>query len=90
MEGDIAVGEALGFEGLVEGVVPGYPAVDGDEHAFAFGGTDKAHVIAQPAFHAAALVIVRPEAFPAVFLAAFETVHVEFAHIAADLFEVLD
>ena len=90
VEGDVPVGEALGLPGVVEGVVGDGAAVDGDEDVLPLGGADKAHVVPQPALHAAALVVIRPRALGLIPIAALEAVHVEIPHIGADALEVLD
>ena len=90
MEGDVPVGEALGLPGVVEGVVRDGTAVDGDEDVLPLGGADEAHVIPQPALHAAALVVVGAGALAVEVIAALEAVDIEVPHIGADALEVFD
>ena len=65
-------------------------AVDGDEDVLPLGGADKAHVVPQPALHAAALVVIGAGALGLIPVAALEAVHVEIPHIGADALEVFD
>ena len=65
-------------------------AVDGEKDLFAVSGLPKTHIITQPAFNAAALVIIGAGAFLRELIAAFKTVHIEFAHIVPNAFKVFD
>ena len=90
MKRDIPIGKAFRFPCLVERIVMRNAAVDGEKDLFAVSGLPKTHIITQPAFNAAALVIIGAGAFLRELIAAFKTVHIEFAHIVPNAFKVFD
>ena len=90
MECDVPVGEALGLPRVVERIMGDGAAVDGDEDVLPLGGADEAHVIPQPALHAAALVVIGARALAVEVIAALEAVDIEVPHIGADALEVFD
>lgn len=90
MQGDVAVGKALCLPGLIERVVRLGAAVDREEYALPLGAAHELHVVPEPAFDAAALVVIRARALFVVFLAAFEAVDIKLAHIRPNPLVVFD
>ena len=68
--------------------MPYRSAVDRYKNVFALGSANKAHMVAEPAFKPAALIVVGTRAFLPVIIAALEPVNVEIAHIRSDFFKV--
>lgn len=89
MQRNIAIGKALCFPSVVKRVMPDRSAVDGNENVFAFGSANEAHVISEPAFKTASLVIIRTRTLTLVIVTALESIHVEIAHICSDFSKFL-
>ena len=90
MERDVARGEALGLERVIKRVGGDGAAVHAEEDVFPVRGLAEAHEVAQPALHAAALVVIAAGALFVVFCPAFEAEHIELPHIVADAVEIFD
>ena len=90
VEHHIPVREAFGFECIVEGVGGDGPAVHAEEDPLAVAAAAEAHVVAQPALHPAALVVVAAWACGIVFPAAAEAVDIKLPHIFPDAAEILN
>ena len=90
MQRDILVGEAFGLEGLVERVAGDLPAVNGKKDVLSAAVLPEGHVVAQPAFDPAALVVIATGAFGVILAAAFEAVDIEFPHVVPDPAEILN
>ena len=90
VQADVIVGEAARFEGAAEGIFRDACAVESDGDLFAASGGVTAQVIAQPAFHAAFLVVVGARALAVEIAAHLEAINEEFAHIIARFVEVFD
>ena len=90
MEGHVARSEALGLERLIERIDRDRTAVHREEHLSAIRILPEAHVITEPAFDAAALVVVAARAKFGVLVPATEAVDIELPHIFTNAAEVLD
>ena len=90
MQRDILVGEAFGLEGLVERVAGDLPAVNGQKDVLPAAVLPEGHILSQPAFDPAALVVIAPGAFGVILAAAFEPVDIELPHVVPDPAKILD
>ena len=90
VEGHIPGGEALGLEGVVQGIGWNGAAVHGQEYILPIRVLAEAHEVSQPAFHPAALVIIAAGALFVIFRPALETVHIKLPHIIPNAVEILD
>ena len=90
MQRYVAVGEAFRLPRGVEGIAAHTAAVNREENALALRILRKTHVVAQPAFHPTALVVIRTGTFPGIFVAVLEAVDIKLPHVVADAVEVFD
>ena len=74
----------------MEGIMWDPSAVDREEHILTGGILMEGHIITEPAFDPAPLVIVAAGALDAVFFSALKTIDIEFAHIVPDPFKAFD
>ena len=64
MQGDVPVGEALGFPRLEKRIVVHRPAVNREEDVFPLRGLTELHILPEPAFDPPFLVVVNPTTPP--------------------------
>ena len=90
VQSDVLVGKAFGFECFVKRVTGDATAVNGQKHILAGGILMEGHIIAEPAFDSAALIIIAAGTLGGVLVAAFEAVDIELAHIITNSIKILD
>ena len=90
MQRDIPVRKAFRFPRGVQRIVPGNAAVDGEKDVFSPRRLPEPHIIAKPALHPAAFVVIGAGAFLCVFVPAFKSIKKELPHIIADSVEIPD
>ena len=90
MESDIHIRKALRLPRAVQRVMGNGAVVHRDVDALPGGILVEGHVVAQPALHPSALVVVAAGAFLIEFGSGAETIDIEFPHVFPDLLKVLD
>ena len=77
MQSDIPVRKGLGPESPVQRIFRNRPAVHGKKDPPPLLILPKRHILAEPAFHPAAFIVIAPRALLSEFIAMPETVHIE-------------
>ena len=90
MQCNILVGEAFGFECLVQRIVSDAPALQGNKGVFAGRGTTEWNQAAEITLNTAALIVVTAGAFPVLFFSGLEAVQKEIAHVAANAVKIFN
>ena len=87
---DVRICKAFRLERLIKGILRRGAAVYRQKHLPAGRILPKGHIVPQPAFHPAALVIIGAGAFRRVLFTALKAVDIELPHIVADPLEAFD
>ena len=90
VEDHVTGGKAFRLECVVEGVSGNGAAVHRQEQIFSVRRLTEAHIVTQPAFDAAAFVVIASRALLVVFIPVFEAIDVELPEIVPNPVEVFD
>ncbi len=90
MQCNILVGEAFGFERLVQRIVGDAPALQGNKGVFARRSLAERNQAAEITLNTTALVVIAAGAFPVIFFSGLEAVQKEITHVTADVVKIFN